>query len=1049
MGQDSLLTKDGKLITYQGKVLRRGGSYGIRIDSITYEWNEEGTQATITVIASGGVQPLEYRVNGGPWQLSNLLLVSNEGEQLVEVRDGVGNIVSEEIKVFSGPPFPELLLSNYRVSNEGILVEDSGLEVELLSPCLALNGKMISGATDGTLIDAYEVEVRFKTSVTTRMGVIGINGMGTISLINGIIVAGTGSVTGNAAAATYQDGNWHILRVVKTGTANVFDIYLDGTLLNKTSNGNWRTSTTTAIGGACSVSTGAITLPFNGKIDYITLKNSSNQETHKWVFVEGRSSFKIYDCIGDKDLNNPTPFLYGYDKEATDHIKVLGASLILNDNEQIVVVPYKNGVKRELDQIHGKELLSNLSNVVPLTSYGVDFNPNNSSDERYNVLNRVNTEIFESIAGVTNSQHVWSIEDLDRAVMLSWYKSLHRGRVFVKKAIDGSIPYLLEEILVYSNNIINEGQEKILKYTKEDVFSLTEDDDGNILMGSFPKENKSIIENIKGGHTARLRSDDPLALDVAQIFENNGYRATFVERTPANITPERKQLLEDLQTRGHDVGFWGDHSFTAIKLYDPIWTSYFTNLDSPFVGQFDEYGSPLNGIGAIIESEGSTYIGLNSQIRYQADDIEVLLVNGTDRLKLLNVPESATLSNFLVLMPDVEGVPTQIRNKWVYCSFPTSNIPADREFPVQPFEGISMEMMGLGTFSNPSNTVHVSSAALDMIKTGEVYTGFNRPGLNTSGPNERARYYTYLHAIMAFEALGLERPYTVGELRNIIDEDSLSTNPLKLLGYKAGGVDPFTFNHSFYFNDRHRWNFRTSGNRIPTLTAQDIFTAICEEKERNAWHTERQGDLYSATELTKWNDLLGFCAANNINVMTMREVGEYLYDSTFSTSINPIPLISVDLNLDNVPDGYNSLVSGTTWGADLVNGNVDSGFAQFTRSSNGEVFSITTLSGIHPGTNNCFLWIKGKQGDRVTVNIQCLVQIYKRGVRFGSNSESRILFNSQEINFIVPSSDNWIKIPGDQYFTQYKNTRSVNITATLTKGGTSGAVNVGQLLINK
>jgi uncharacterized protein (TIGR02145 family) len=63
----------------------------LRIASVTYQWNDElETDATITVVSTGGVGIREYRIDGGAWQVQNTFVVAEEKEYLVEVRDQIG-----------------------------------------------------------------------------------------------------------------------------------------------------------------------------------------------------------------------------------------------------------------------------------------------------------------------------------------------------------------------------------------------------------------------------------------------------------------------------------------------------------------------------------------------------------------------------------------------------------------------------------------------------------------------------------------------------------------------------------------------------------------------------------------------------------------------------------------------------------------------------------------------------------------------------------------------------------------------------------------------
>lgn len=107
----------------------------ISIDDISYEWNAEATEATITVTASGGLTPLQYRINLGTWQLSNEFTVTEEDTYNIDVKDEVGNVESGGVEVTIIPSPEDLTFQTTQRDGLTLQDSDSNAHAEILTPC--------------------------------------------------------------------------------------------------------------------------------------------------------------------------------------------------------------------------------------------------------------------------------------------------------------------------------------------------------------------------------------------------------------------------------------------------------------------------------------------------------------------------------------------------------------------------------------------------------------------------------------------------------------------------------------------------------------------------------------------------------------------------------------------------------------------------------------------------------------------------------------------------------------------------------------------------
>ena len=117
--------------------------------------------------------------------------------------------------------------------------------------------------------------------------------------------------------------------------------------------------------------------------------------------------------------------------------------------------------------------------------------------------------------------------------------------------------------------------------------------------------------------------------------------------------------------------------------------------------------------------------------------------------------------------------------------------------------------------------------------------------------------------------------------------------------------------------------------------------------------------------LNRTEGLLQWCTANNIPIKTYSQWADVLYNQIPDPDENIIPPLNVDLDANNIPDGYNP-----EDGILIKNDGPKSNDYCYSINKTGQICYITGLGGLEKGTNDFEIWTKGSKGDFVEVNFK-------------------------------------------------------------------------------
>ena len=128
--------------------------------------------------------------------------------------------------------------------------------------------------------------------------------------------------------------------------------------------------------------------------------------------------------------------------------------------------------------------------------------------------------------------------------------------------------------------------------------------------------------------------------------------------------------------------------------------------------------------------------------------------------------------------------------------------------------------------------------------------------------------------------------------------------------------------------------------------------------------------------LARTESLLQWCNANDIPIRTYSEWADVLYKHIPNPNENIFPPLNVDLDINILPDGYNSGGEGTLRKTDGVPSVND---YSYSINKVGQICSISNLAGIEKGGNEFEIWTKGTSGNfiEVTFKVGSQYLVYK------------------------------------------------------------------------
>ncbi len=207
------------------------------------------------------------------------------------------------------------------------------------------------------------------------------------------------------------------------------------------------------------------------------------------------------------------------------------------------------------------------------------------------------------------------------------------------------------------------------------------------------------------------------------------------------------------------------------------------------------------------------------------------------------------------------------------------------------------------------------------------------------------------------------------------------------LGFKAAGV--FTDPSLKVFNEYNPDNNKQFGMDYGDFRDDNWTLTQCKNfiADRIAKHRVVFGETHFTSSiggllggwtgfLDRTEKLIQWCITNNIPIRTYSEWADILYKQVPDPNENIFPPLNVDLDSNNVSDGYDSNMEGTLKkndGYPTINDYC------FSISKVGQVCSITDLGGIEKGYNDFEIWTKGSPGNFIEVTFKVGLQnfVYK------------------------------------------------------------------------
>jgi hypothetical protein len=210
--------------------------------------------------------------------------------------------------------------------------------------------------------------------------------------------------------------------------------------------------------------------------------------------------------------------------------------------------------------------------------------------------------------------------------------------------------------------------------------------------------------------------------------------------------------------------------------------------------------------------------------------------------------------------------------------------------------------------------------------------------------------------IRDYRALGLERPYATGEQETEgWPKEDFHLDIMKKLGFlgacKGGGNNYPSSYHRPYAQ------FKLDPTTAPTeISGGDMAAVKLWIATKMARHQVRGFTTSSCSGwgYSNWETLLAWCREKGIPVLSYSKAGQILGEMTPNPSVNVAPQFWVDLDDDDVPDGYETLPAGVTFqNSGGLNAQQD---CQFTFAHNtADKLTSNNITGLEPGRNRVMI----------------------------------------------------------------------------------------------
>ncbi|MFZ4726636.1 MAG: hypothetical protein ACOYMD_14475, partial [Paludibacter sp.] len=249
----------------------------------------------------------------------------------------------------------------------------------------------------------------------------------------------------------------------------------------------------------------------------------------------------------------------------------------------------------------------------------------------------------------------------------------------------------------------------------------------------------------------------------------------------------------------------------------------------------------------------------------------------------------------------------------------------------------------------------------------------------------------------------------------------LSQNQIKgacdLVGYNAAGInlDPAKkcFDEYNPYKTR-RFSFQGEDFSSETQTFKTIKTRIADGIAKNKVQMEINHFGYYAPSsllggwsgyIQRMDSILSWCHVKNILVENYRYWVPLLYDNIPNPYQNVFPSLSIDLDEDTYPDGFNKTNSGTM----LSSGGVQSSNGYYINIPvSGYLCSISSLGGIEKGINHLEFYTQGgNTNNSLYVRISYDQSNISETYEFPANSS---FWKKQKIDFNCPDSISTISV---------------------------------------